>query len=65
MEPGHAAYHGQLLSWLTDVEARVALRATHFDVRQLCEQGKLRYIDTPLGRLIDPHSVNAYRKEKK
>ncbi len=44
--------------WLTPAEAALRLERTPSTVRYLMERGQLRYKRTPLGRLVDPASVD-------
>lgn len=46
-------------SWLTPAEAALRLARTPATIRYLMERGQLRYRRTPLGRLVDPESVDA------
>ena len=50
--------------WLTPAQAARRLEITPTRVRQLTAEGKLRFVATPLGRLIDPDSVDARAAER-
>lgn len=50
--------------WLAPVEAGKALGVTSARVRQLISAGQLEAVRTPLGRLVDPASVDALRRER-
>jgi len=47
-------------SWLTASAAARRLSVSSERVRQLVRAGRLTFVSTPLGRLIDPASVDAY-----
>lgn len=51
----------QLRGWMTDVEVRVALKVDRATLMRLCDEGSLRCVDTPLGRLFDPHCVSSLK----
>lgn len=53
----------QLRGWMTDVEARLALKVDHFTLMKLCDERTLRCADTPLGRLFDPHCVSSLKNK--
>jgi len=50
--------------WLTPATVARMLGVTPCRVRQLVEQGKLACEWTPLGRLIDPQSVEKLARER-
>jgi hypothetical protein len=49
---------------LTSSGAAAILGVTAERVRQLCRAGELEFITTPLGRLIDAHSVERLRLQR-
>jgi hypothetical protein len=51
-------------SWLRPTQAAVRLEVSGQRVRQLMDTGDLVTITTPLGRLVDPASVEAYRLKR-
>lgn len=51
----------QLRSWMTDAEAGMALGVPQAELSRLCDDGVVRSAETPLGRLLDPHSVNTLK----
>jgi predicted site-specific integrase-resolvase len=50
--------------WLSPAQAAHRLRVTPQSVGIYCRQGKLRCVETPLGRLIDPASVDRLAQER-
>ena len=52
-------------AWLTAAIAARALDLTPNRVRQLADEGRIRSIRTPLGRLLDPADVERMRVERK
>jgi excisionase family DNA binding protein len=48
-------------TWLSPSEAARSLNISSEYIRKLCLQGKLAYVLTSLGRLIDPESVETFR----
>lgn len=50
--------------WLTPSQVAALIERTPLRVRQLANEGKLRAVWTPLGRLIDPASVDAYLRDR-
>jgi predicted site-specific integrase-resolvase len=50
--------------WLSPAQAAHRLCVTPQTVGIYCRQGKLRCIETPLGRLIDPASVDQLAQER-
>ena len=51
-------------NWLTPAEAALRLERTPSLVRYLMERGQLRHRRTPLGRLVDPSSVDELRRTR-
>lgn len=49
-------------NWLTPAQAAHILGVTTQRVRQWLAQGKLEHVWTPLGRIIDPHSVGQMKE---
>ncbi len=50
--------------WLTPAQAALRLERTPSAVRYMMERGQLRYARTPLGRLVDPTSVDELRRAR-
>ncbi len=50
--------------WLTPAQAALRLERTPAMVRYLMERGQLRHVRTPLGRLVDPASVDEYSRAR-
>ena len=48
-------------SWLTISAAAKRLGVSPERVRQVVRLGRLNYVSTPYGRLIDPFSLDEYR----
>lgn len=53
-----------LSDWLTGSAAARILGVSHKTVKGWSDQGKLTYLDTPLGRLYDPQSVEKVRSDR-
>lgn len=51
-------------TWITPAQAARALVVTPCRVRQLLADGTLRHMKTPLGRLVDPASVEDLRRRR-
>ena len=50
--------------WLTPAQAALRLERTPAMVRYLMDHGRLRHRRTPLGRLVDPSSVDELRRAR-
>ena len=51
--------------WLTPTQAGRRLNLSAERVRQLTAEGRLAYLCTPLGRLLDPASVERLAEERR
>lgn len=49
---------------LSPAQAARILEVTPLRVRQLMAEGKLNYVRTPIGRLVDPDSLQNLRRER-
>lgn len=52
-------------SWITPTQAARLLQLSAQRIRQLTDQGRLSFVRTPLGRLLDPASVARLRAERR
>jgi predicted site-specific integrase-resolvase len=50
--------------WLSPAQAAHRLCVTPQTIGIYCRQGKLVFVETPLGRLIDPASVDQLAQER-
>lgn len=53
-----------IANWLSLAQAARQLGVTRQAVDMFCWKGKLDYVTTPLGRLIDPASVERLARER-
>ncbi|TAK32623.1 MAG: DNA-binding protein [Chloroflexota bacterium] len=53
------------IAWLTPAQAGTWLGVSAQRIRQLLDEGRLQGIRTPLGRLIDPESVETLARQRK
>lgn len=54
-----------VLTWVSPAQASRELGVTPNRVRQLAAEGRLRFVMTANGRLIDPESIQKYQKTRR
>lgn len=55
----------EILSWLTVPQAARQLDISSVSTYQAIAAGRLRVVETPLGKLVDPASVEEYARTRR